>query len=114
VHAYPSFYPPYNSRHDVNFTNTAIKFLIVGSKAESWQMFGAGSDVLESLTLSVAELPTRWIDYSAVDVVALSPSDLRQLAKTRPEALTALRRWVRRGGQMWVHPAGEQWEHLVV
>ena len=71
-------------------------------------VIGAGSDVFEAFSLAIAELPTRWIDYSAIDVVALSPSDLRQLANTRPEALTALRRWVRAGGQLWVHPLGER------
>lgn len=89
----------------------ALKFLIVGDNA-SQTMVNAGSDVFDGLNLQLSELPERWGDYSAVDVVALSPDDLQQLAVSRPAALEAIGRWVRAGGQLWVHPVGDHWERL--
>jgi hypothetical protein len=89
----------------------ALKFLIVGDNA-SQTMVNAGSDVFDGLNLELSELPERWVDYSAVDVVALSPDDLQQLAVSRPAALEAIGRWVRAGGQLWVHPVGDDWERL--
>lgn len=86
----------------------ALKFLIVGNNA-SQTMVNAGSDLFDGLNLKLSELPERWVDYSAIDVVALSPSDLRELAQRRPAALEAIGRWVRSGGQLWVHPVGESW-----
>ncbi len=96
----------------VNSTNTALKFLMVGPSPRSQRMIGMGSDVFEAMVLSVADLPARWIDYSAIDAVAISPRDLQQLADTRPDTLTALRRWNRAGGQLWVNPVGDRWEKL--
>lgn len=88
-----------------------LKFLVVGNNA-SQTIVNAGSDVFEGLNLKLSELPLRWVDYSAIDVVALSPNDLQRLAKTRPAALEAIGRWVRAGGQLWVHPVGATWARL--
>jgi hypothetical protein len=96
----------------VNSTNTALKFLMVGPKAQSQRMVGLGSDVFEALVLSIADLPTRWIDYSAIDAVAISPQNLRQLSDTRPDVLAAIRLWNHAGGQLWVNPVGDRWEQL--
>jgi hypothetical protein len=89
----------------------ALKFLIVGINA-SQTIANAGSDVFDGLKLNLSELPVRWIDYSAVDVVALSIDDLQQLAVSRPAALEAIGRWVRSGGQLWVHVVGDSWQGL--
>jgi hypothetical protein len=95
-----------------NATGPATKVLLVGPKAESNRSRGAGSGLFEDYALAIAELPSRWIDYSAFDVVAISPLDLKTLSRTRPEAITALRRWIRAGGQLWVHPLGSDWKRL--
>ena len=96
----------------VNSTNTALKFLMVGPTAQSQRMVGLGSDVFEALVLSIADLPARWIDYTAIDAIALSPQNLNDLAEKRPEVLTAIRRWSRAGGQLWINPVGDNWERI--
>ena len=101
-----------NASGNANAASSAIKFLIVGPASKSHKLMGAGNDAFVSVTLPIAELPERWIDYSAVDVVALTPDDLDTLSQTRPETLTALGRWVRTGGQLWIHSVGEQWVRL--
>jgi hypothetical protein len=88
------------------------KFLLIGPAAKSQQMMNAGPDAFESITLTLAELPDHWLDFSAVDVVVLAPDDLKSLSQNRPEVLTALNRWLRTGGQIWVHPVGPSWERL--
>jgi hypothetical protein len=100
------------SRGSVNSTNSALKFLVVGPRSQSQRLVDLGSDVFEALVLSIADLPARWIDYSAIDAVAISPQDLQRLADTRPDVLTAIRRWNRAGGQLWVNPVGDDWEQL--
>jgi hypothetical protein len=95
-----------------NSTNAGLKFLIVGPKSQSQRTINSGSDVFDALVLSIADLPTRWIDYSAIDAVAISPQNLQRLADTRPDVLAALRLWNRAGGQLWVNPVGDHWEQL--
>ena len=98
--------------NNTNSDNTALKFLVVGPPGQLHQVIGPGSDMFEALVLSIADFPARWIDYSAVDVVAVSPNDLQTLAKAAPDKLQALRRWTRAGGQLWVSPVGGYWEQL--
>jgi len=95
-----------------NPANAGLKFLMVGPKSQSQRMVDLGSDMFEAFVLSVADLPARWIDYSAIDAVAISPPDLRWLADTRPDVLMAIRLWNRAGGQLWVNPVGDHWEQL--
>ncbi len=101
-----------NTTGFTNSTGPAIKVLVVGPSADSNRSRGTGSGLFESYSLTIAELPSRWIDYSAFDVVAISPEDLETLAITRPDALTALRQWTRAGGQLWVHAVGDGWKQL--
>lgn len=91
---------------------SSLTFLIIGPDSERRRMTGAGFDVLEAFTLPMAELPAQWLDYSAVDVVALSSRELVRLGQSRPEVLTALRRWTRAGGQLWIHSLGQRWQEL--
>lgn len=97
---------------NANATNSAIKFLIVGPPSKSHRLTGAGIEAFVTVTFAIPELPTKWIDYSAVDVVVLTPDDLEELARSRPDALAALVRWLRAGGQLWVHSVGQQWQRL--
>lgn len=52
--------------------------------------------------LPLDALPERWIDYSSLDVVVIAWDRLRGLAARRPAAWSALRRWVRGGGNLCV------------
>jgi hypothetical protein len=90
-----------------------FKFLILGPASQSNQTTTPGVGTFDTLTLTPAELPTRWIDYTCFDVVGIKPSEIQSIAKTRPEALTAISRWVRTGGQLWVNQVGDHWEQLV-
>lgn len=91
---------------------TRLKFMIVKPDARPGDLQDMGYDPITAVTLALDDLPTHWIDYSPVDVVALAPSELVELDKTRPEAMTALRRWIRAGGQLWVYSVGDDWEHV--
>jgi hypothetical protein len=89
-----------------------LKFLVLGATARAYQTTSAGVGTFDTLTLSVIDLPKRWLDYTCFDVAALKPGEMRSIAQSRPEALTAICRWVRSGGQLWVSPVGAQWEEL--
>ena len=52
---------------------------------------------------SLADLPDRWIDYSGLDVIFASQSELDQLAKQHKTKWQAIRRWVTTGGNLWVY-----------
>ena len=92
--------------------NGSLKFLVVGASTQSSPTTNQGIGMFETLSLAEADLPTRWLDYSCFDVVVLEPSEMQSIAQNRPDALTAICRWVRSGGQLWISPVGKQWEHL--
>ena len=101
-----------SAQSNPNASDSLLKFLVVGPPKKSQQLLGSTTELVEALSLSESDLPTQWLDYSAFDVVALSPQDLEHLAGTRPEVVTALRRWMRTGGQLWVHSVGQRLEQL--
>ncbi len=67
---------------------------------------------LDALSLNLSAFPTRWIDYTAFDVVAISLDEARQLAKNQPATFEAIGRWARAGGQLWISDVGKELEHL--
>lgn len=93
-------------------TYTSLKCIVVTKDARPGALRAVHSAPITATTVAPADLPAHWIDYSSIDVVALTPEVLQLLEKTRPDAMTALRRWIRTGGQLWVHSVGEDWEHL--
>lgn len=101
-----------NASGNANAANSSLKFLIVGPESKNHRLMGAVGDAFVAVTLAVDQLPTKWIDYSAVDVVVLTPDDLYELAESRPDAVVALSRWLRTGGQLWVHSVGNDWQRL--
>jgi hypothetical protein len=52
---------------------------------------------------SLADLPDRWIDYSGLDVIFATVTELEQLKNQHPEKWQAIRRWVMAGGNLWVY-----------
>jgi hypothetical protein len=92
--------------------NGNLKFLLLGTPWQSNQTTSPGVGTFDTLMLSPTELPTRWLDYTCFDVVALKPSEIWSIAQSRPEAIVAICRWVRSGGQLWVSQVGNQWEEV--
>jgi hypothetical protein len=102
-------YPAYPNQG----TNGSLKFLVLGLPARANQTTSPGASMFETLVLTVPDLPSRWIDYTCFDVIALAPGEMQLIAQTRPDALVAICRWVRCGGQLWISPVGDQWEALL-
>ena len=65
-----------------------------------------------AIVFPATELPTRWIDYTGLDVVCLSLAQLRDLQKKRPKAFDAITAWTTSGGNLWVFGVGSDWKHL--
>lgn len=63
-------------------------------------------------TVTSAELPSRWIDYSNYDLIVVAMDQLQQLQQTRPEAHRALVRWAAAGGNLLVLGVGSSWQRL--
>lgn len=95
-----------------NPNSTMLKFLMLGTPSRSLTTISPGSDLFEVLILMPDDLPERWIDYTSFDVAALMPSELAVMAEMEPQALQAVLRWVRSGGQLWVSDVGRDWERL--
>ncbi|MCI0491948.1 MAG: hypothetical protein L0Z07_03310, partial [Planctomycetes bacterium] len=89
-----------------------LSMLVVGPTSRQRQSGAPTTQAFQVLSLPIGEFPVRWIDYTSFDIVAIDFSELRQLASSSPDALTALRRWVRTGGHVWVGNIGEDWKRL--
>ena len=95
-----------------NPSGTNLKFLMLGAAAQANQTVNPGDDLFEALVLMVGDLPEQWIDYTTFDVISLTPAEMAIAAETRPQALAAILRWVRSGGQLWISNVGRNWERL--
>ncbi|HEX4413129.1 MAG TPA: hypothetical protein VH107_05830 [Lacipirellulaceae bacterium] len=91
---------------------TSATFLVAGPSNKHRTLVGTNSLDVAVLTLGLGEFPTRWIDYSALDVVSLSLGELNLLAMSNPAGFEALGQWVRTGGQLWICDVGTELEHL--
>ena len=54
------------------------------------------------MTMEPKDLPSRWIDYTALDMVCLSFGDLQDLKAEQPEVFHALLEWTACGGNLLV------------
>jgi hypothetical protein len=90
----------------------ALSCLVVGPTSPQRTLMAPASMQFDVLSISIADMPRRWIEYSCFDVVSLSLSEIRLLTQSNPEAYQALRRWVRTGGQLWVSDVGANFEQL--
>ncbi len=53
--------------------------------------------------MPINDFPTRWLEYSNLDIVCMSHEQLLQLTTHTPQAWHALRQWVQTGGSLWVY-----------
>jgi hypothetical protein len=91
---------------------TGISCLVVGTPGQHRTLMAHNSNQFEFLSLNASEFPHRWLDYTCLDLIALSMTELQLVAQINPQGLEALRRWLNSGGQMWVTDAGREFEHL--
>lgn len=61
---------------------------------------------------SHADLPTRWIDYSGLDIVYVELPELEQFIQEFPEQWKAIREWLSTGGNLWVGGVGKRWQRV--
>jgi hypothetical protein len=72
-----------------------------------------GDGAIAYNAIAADELPTEWLAYSSVDVMALPLSEFTALQQNHPQRASALLRWVRTGGNLWMENVGRDWERLV-
>jgi hypothetical protein len=86
--------------------------LVIDSGQSAKQNLVSSSADFELFYLQPPDLPTSWIDYTSVDVISLSVTELKKLKNSKPKALAAIRDWTIAGGQLWIFGAGDSWEQL--
>ena len=91
---------------------TGISCLVVGTPVQHRSLMAHNSMQFEFLSLNANEFPHRWLDYTCLDLVALSLAELQALSQSNAPGLEALRRWLISGGQIWVTDVGSELEHL--
>ncbi len=69
---------------------SSLTFLTVGPNTNHRKLVSTNSLELQVLSLELSKFPTRWIDYSALDVVSLSLDEAQQLATSNPAAFEAI------------------------
>ncbi len=62
--------------------------------------------------LPPADLPDRWIDYTCLDLIFVSLSDLAELADQQADTWEALRTYIATGGNLLVYGVGPNFERL--
>ena len=82
-----------------------VKILIGGDSPEEL-IVGQKSGV------AVGDLPTKWLDYSGVDVVICSQAELQTIVEQFPAQWGAMHDWLRNGGNLVVYGAGKNWERV--
>ena len=72
--------------------------------------------MIESLTtvelMPPVSLSSQWIDYTSVDLIMITVSDLDMVAKERQDAWLAIRKYVSAGGNLVVHGIGDEFERI--
>jgi len=65
-----------------------------------------------AVSRTLDELPQRWIDYSSLDIVCLSLTQLTELRQDHPAKFQAVLRWAAAGGNLLVYGMGDDWFRL--
>jgi|tagenome__1003787_1003787.scaffolds.fasta_scaffold20949437_2 hypothetical protein len=89
-----------------------VTMLTPGPPSNHKSLYSTGLNDLELLSLNLADFPQKWIEYTALDVVALRVNELSTLANEHPTSFEAIRQWTRAGGQLWIYDIGNEWERL--
>jgi hypothetical protein len=72
---------------------------------------GASVQLNTQIGLAVDRLPTKWIDYSELDIICISRPALDELA-SHPKRLKALGDWVAAGGNLFIEGLGDDFAGL--
>jgi hypothetical protein len=64
------------------------------------------------ITVRHDRLPTRWIDYSGIDLVCISFQTIERMAAGEPARWRAIRDWAAAGGNLIVSGAGDDFANL--
>jgi len=73
---------------------------------------GARAALPTAQATPAADLPSRWIDYTNLDLVCLSIDQLAGLARRRPETFRAIVDWTSAGGNLVVYGVRRDWRRL--
>ena len=65
-----------------------------------------------NVSFRTADLPTRWLDYTGVEVAFSSVPELEDLIQNFPAQATALRHWMTTGGILCVKGLDDDWNDL--
>jgi hypothetical protein len=91
---------------------SGISCLVIGPASNKRTLTTPATPEFEFLSLTAADFPKRWIDYTCLDVVALSHAEIMRMSQVNPRALQAMRRWVQTGGRLWITDLGSEFEKL--
>ncbi|QDU25715.1 hypothetical protein ETAA8_07850 [Anatilimnocola aggregata] len=80
--------------------------------AHSVLMLNELKDNAKAEVLPPSELPTKWINYSSLDLILISLADLKDMAKSHPAVMRALADWNRAGRFLIVFNTGEDFAGL--
>jgi len=96
-----------------NNNSLAVGVLILDKKMPLSNLISQISGfTLETHALQHFDLPERWIDYTAFDMLATTVRDLQLAQSNSPERFAELRRWVRAGGNLYVFQVGQDFSEL--
>ncbi len=95
-----------------NVSASTVRVLVPGSQATQKSLVSTSVFDFEVLSLTLGDFPRRWIDYTCLDVISLSVTDLEQLVMSNAAAFESIERWMRTGGQLWVSDVGPELEKL--
>jgi hypothetical protein len=88
-----------------------------GSDIIAYEYKSSGSPTLYAYSLptlqsiALGDLGDRWLDYSALDLVAISLADLQLLQRGKPAVLDAILAWTAAGGNLLVFGVGP-WQRV--
>jgi hypothetical protein len=101
------FYRTNESAIQMQLGPAAYSSGVVGATTVVNQKFAGVSGIL-----SHAALPTRWLDYSGLDIIYASLPELKDLIDKHPQQWQAMRAWLGAGGNLWITDCGTRWQRL--
>lgn len=93
-------------------SSSGLCFLAIGPANAARTLVAPNTFEFEVLTLPASEFPTRWIEYTCIDVMTLTADELQSFPTTNARAFEAMRHWLNAGGQLWISEVGKWFEKL--